>query len=444
MLRPNPIFIMSLMGSIAFLLYKLSLLFAARFFSPQWRRYMLMICMAFYLLPFWCLKYWFLKLWQQIFPTSYDRFYPITNVLRADEVILVSSAETQVPLYILVMYVMVAISVVISIAITAIQFYGYRNSKVLLLDVSEKVDLHLPATSYLTNREKTIPVYSCSSTIAPTPMTIGVFRPRIFIPAEMVEQIRAGQDTHLYFHELTHIRHRDSLLKIFSVLMFCIHWFNPFCYLLIKELNAVCEIYCDAEVTRNYSEYQKDQYCESLLKLSQQKYQRLLRQYITDFSNTNQKVVQRRLYEMTGKHFYKRGLAFLSSCAICVCTLPVAFAYTNPAIEETPAAFSEDPDVTVAEFSAEEDLSSLDTPSLQLPYDLYFISDEGEISEITAPDPERILCPHTYVNGTIKRHTLDGNGGCTLYVYDGQKCSLCGKVIYGDLQSKTYYPVCPH
>lgn len=147
---------------------------------------------------------------------------------------------------------------------------------------------------------------------------------------------------------------------------------------------------------------------------------------------------------MTGKHFYKRGLAFLSSCAICVCTLPVAFAYTNPAIEETPAAFSEDPDVTVAEFSAEEDLSSLDTPSLQLPYDLYFISDEGEISEITAPDPERILCPHTYVNGTIKRHTLDGNGGCTLYVYDGQKCSLCGKVIYGDLQSKTYYPVCPH
>ena len=62
-----------------------------------------------------------------------------------------------------------------------------------------------------------------------SPMLIGLFRPRIILP---VSHLSERDFYYTVLHELTHYRRRDMLYKWLVQLALCLHWFNPFVYLM--------------------------------------------------------------------------------------------------------------------------------------------------------------------------------------------------------------------
>eukprot|EP01036_Dinobryon_divergens_P003642 gene3642-4819_t len=52
-------------------------------------------------------------------------------------------------------------------------------------------------------------------------------------------------------HELTHIRERHSFDKLFTELLLCVFWMNPFFWLMRKELDMIHEFLADRKAIAN-------------------------------------------------------------------------------------------------------------------------------------------------------------------------------------------------
>lgn len=85
---------------------------------------------------------------------------------------------------------------------------------------------------------------SCNALVA-SPMLLGFFRPCIVLPDRKLEE---KDLSYILVHELIHCKQRDMFYKWLVQMVVCIHWFNPFVYLLEKEINKSCELSCDETV----------------------------------------------------------------------------------------------------------------------------------------------------------------------------------------------------
>ena len=102
---------------------------------------------------------------------------------------------------------------------------------------------------------------SCNPLIA-SPMLIGFFRPRIILPAYELED---KELSYIFVHELTHYKQRDMFYKWLIQIVVCVHWFNPFVYLLEKEVNKSCELSCDEKVIAVLDDKGKREYGDTLI-----------------------------------------------------------------------------------------------------------------------------------------------------------------------------------
>ena len=119
----------------------------------------------------------------------------------------------------------------------------------LLSDCEEKLNI------------KTRVELSRNSLIA-SPMLIGFFRPRIILP---VGELEDKELSYIFVHELTHYKQRDMFYKWLIQIVVCVHWFNPFVYLLEKEVNKSCELSCDEKVISILNEKAKREYGDTLI-----------------------------------------------------------------------------------------------------------------------------------------------------------------------------------
>ena len=119
----------------------------------------------------------------------------------------------------------------------------------LLSDCEEKLNI------------KTRIELSCNPLIA-SPIQIGFFRPRIILPAHELED---KELSYIFVHELTHYKQRDMFYKWLIQIVVCAHWFNPFVYLLEKEVNKFCELSCDEKVISILDEKAKREYGDTLI-----------------------------------------------------------------------------------------------------------------------------------------------------------------------------------
>lgn len=95
-----------------------------------------------------------------------------------------------------------------------------------------------------------------------SPLLVGLLRPAVVLTkAEL-------SDTEFYYtvlHELTHYRRRDLFYKWLVQITVCLHWFNPFAYLMAREVNRMCELSCDEAVTKHMDEECRRAYGDTLL-----------------------------------------------------------------------------------------------------------------------------------------------------------------------------------
>lgn len=95
-----------------------------------------------------------------------------------------------------------------------------------------------------------------------TPMLVGYFHPCIILPRADVSE-EAFQ--YIVMHELTHYKRRDIVYKWLVQLAVCLHWFNPFVYVMRREIELACEFACDEAVIRRTGYGRAKDYGETLL-----------------------------------------------------------------------------------------------------------------------------------------------------------------------------------
>ena len=98
-----------------------------------------------------------------------------------------------------------------------------------------------------------------------TPMLLGLIRPYIIIPDVDYDE---KQLKNILLHEISHLKHFDIAVKWLTMIAASIHWFNPFIYLIKKEINHACELACDEVVIKNLSPSEKQAYGDTLISVA--------------------------------------------------------------------------------------------------------------------------------------------------------------------------------
>ncbi len=93
-----------------------------------------------------------------------------------------------------------------------------------------------------------IQVLCCSG--LSTPCGIGLLKRQILLPSQ---EYTEEELFHILCHELQHFQTHDLLVKWMIRVFQCLFWWNPFVYLLGKDMDQVLEIKCDLSVVKNYS-----------------------------------------------------------------------------------------------------------------------------------------------------------------------------------------------
>jgi len=72
-------------------------------------------------------------------------------------------------------------------------------------------------------------------------------------------------------HEFTHIKRFDTLKKWILAASVCVHWFNPFVWVMYILANRDIELFCDETVIRKYGENTKPTYARALVRLEEKR-----------------------------------------------------------------------------------------------------------------------------------------------------------------------------
>ena len=94
-----------------------------------------------------------------------------------------------------------------------------------------------------------------------SPAVYGIVRPKIILPMSYKER----DITIVVLHEKTHIRNLDNLWRIIAFVIVAIHWFNPLCWLFLKEFLTDLELSCDEHVLAKLGAERAKDYATSLL-----------------------------------------------------------------------------------------------------------------------------------------------------------------------------------
>ncbi|MCI9079247.1 MAG: hypothetical protein HFH68_10050 [Lachnospiraceae bacterium] len=98
-----------------------------------------------------------------------------------------------------------------------------------------------------------------------SPLLTGFFKPCIILPSEKLEET----DLHnIISHELIHFKRKDMFYKWLVQFTACIHWFNPFIYLIIHETSRLCELSCDEAIIKNLDSKERKEYGNTLLNMA--------------------------------------------------------------------------------------------------------------------------------------------------------------------------------
>ena len=138
--------------------------------------------------------------------------------------------------------------------------YALLKCSVLEVSEQEKIMITEVMEKYNVSREiKWIP--SEERILA---FTTGFFKPIVIYS----NQHTSNEKNMLIEHELVHIKNKDVFWKLMALLALGMHWYNPFVWLVHKELSCVCEYACDEEVIKSKEDGWQYNYVQLIIKSS--------------------------------------------------------------------------------------------------------------------------------------------------------------------------------
>lgn len=109
----------------------------------------------------------------------------------------------------------------------------------------------------------------CVSQSRRAPLTYGIFRPTVLLPADLDPQTEPFRL--VFAHELAHIRRRDCLRKLLITVCLCLYWWNPLVWLMVRLAGCDMELACDEAVLRTLGTDCRKAYALTLLDMAQRK-----------------------------------------------------------------------------------------------------------------------------------------------------------------------------
>ena len=97
--------------------------------------------------------------------------------------------------------------------------------------------------------------------IMASPLSFGILRPAIIIP----ENTSENQLPFVLLHEETHVKDRDSVLKILALFALSLNWFNPLNWFMVKMFDRDLERYCDERVLKKLGGEKAFSYANTIL-----------------------------------------------------------------------------------------------------------------------------------------------------------------------------------
>lgn len=160
-----------------------------------------------------------------------------------------------------------------------------------------------------------------SGDCVPAPFTLGIFRPRIYLPAALTGAARQA----VVLHERTHLRRHDPQIKPLFYAVVCLHWFNPLAWLAFRQMEREMESACDEAAVRDCDAAARNAYCESILQYA------LQGRMAPGSLAFGQGSVKTRIVHLL--HYRKIGAGALVVCAAAV-GLSVTACMMQPQVEE--------------------------------------------------------------------------------------------------------------
>ncbi len=100
-----------------------------------------------------------------------------------------------------------------------------------------------------------------------SPMLLGLFRPKILLPAGLDADSAEGRL--VIAHETVHRRRLDNVWRLAAVVIACVHWFNPLVWLMLKCFLTDMELSCDEAVVRRLGDEERRAYTSALLRFAE-------------------------------------------------------------------------------------------------------------------------------------------------------------------------------
>ena len=227
------------------------------------------------------------------------------------------------------------------------------------------------------------------------PFTLGILRPRIYLPDSLQGAARQA----VLLHEQTHIRRGDPLTKPLFYAAVCLHWFNPLAWLAFRGFERDMEAACDEAAVQGRPLPERSAYCETLLQFAVQG------QRVPGSLTFGQGSVKSRIVHLL--HYRRLGAGALAVC-IAVVGLCFAACMVRPELSaqpETTTAAPESPATAETAQPAETPAPVVQTSALPT------LSD--------AANSPRFVCPVDYKYISRFRSDEDGHRGDDLCADEG-------------------------
>ena len=225
------------------------------------------------------------------------------------------------------------------------------------------------------------------------PFTLGILRPRVYLPDDLQETARQA----VLLHEQTHIRRRDPLTKPLFYAVACLHWFNPLAWLAFCTFERDMEAACDEAAVRGRPLPERNAYCESLLHFAVQG------RSIPGSLAFGQGSVKERIVHL--RHYRRLGAGALAVCAAVV-GLSVTACMVRPQVEDAPA--------TAAPPATAETAEPTPVPA---PTSVPAVAAAALPTLDNAANSPRFICPVKYKY--ISRFATNGHRGDDLCAAEG-------------------------
>lgn len=153
------------------------------------------------------------------------------------------------------------------ICLTCWQLLRFKRVLHKASDATAQHYLLLNNAKHTLGMSQTIPLLYSSQ--VSSPLTLGLFKPTIILPADIEQQLTQKQLSLVLLHELAHIQRRDIFWNWLAYGITLLHWFNPLIWLASKRMKADMEMACDAKVLAHLSPQDRNDYGLTLINVSQ-------------------------------------------------------------------------------------------------------------------------------------------------------------------------------